>query len=200
MARFTLGRPSRFFRKSSVHHKTSASDNDGHDSTTPSLSASRPATGVSTDSRSQSYASGCTPAEPLDIPAAPQATRKRSASLTKLREKFLERGADVPESVQEQRESVLVVGELEHSGQLEVETPGQRSGSETLASFTEDRKEQEHEQGRNEAVQVDEVRLAEIGAAAGEQTRFDSPPAVVLEQPTPDVPVAEKKEAVVLHE
>ncbi|TKA71151.1 hypothetical protein B0A55_08248, partial [Friedmanniomyces simplex] len=196
MPRFSLASPSRFFRRNpkssddNTNTANNASSAHSTTTTTPTRSSSQHTDGPAItipDSRHTSHLSLSLP-----TPQQPAAGRRRSASLTKLRDKFLERGAEVPESVQEVRESVLLVGELPHPHHPldihsePVSSSSRRSGSETLALGRSPAGEsvlrEKEEEGKQPS--VTELRLDDCGQ---EHTNHDCPPAVVVEGPTPGV-------------
>ena len=131
MARFSL-RPSNLFRRKSSRQSTAE--------TTSSLPSTPSRTHVRAESECQS--------SPTLPPVTPQV--RKTSSLAKLKEKFAAQGTEVPEAVQEQRESVLDPDTLQaesdrpaeeapsplSDSQLGEPTPPtpRRSGSETLAS------------------------------------------------------------------
>ncbi|KAF2770595.1 hypothetical protein EJ03DRAFT_360317 [Teratosphaeria nubilosa] len=173
MARFTL-RP-RFFRRS-----TTPKSSD----TFRSTASSEPAIGKTTSTRSSSRTTVGTPSprgfELEKEQAGKSEQPARSASLGKLREKFLERGAEVPEAVEEQRESLLGVGEGEDKDSpcLDAGRKGS-AGSKTL---------------KGSDTQL-EHSISEPAALVLDSSKDDrrSPPVVVLEEPTP-VPVLTERQ------
>ncbi|KAK0943794.1 Two-component response regulator SSK1p [Friedmanniomyces endolithicus] len=198
MPRFALPRPTSFFRrkKSSVDGDNARNSNttdintataypinttDSIDSTTRSPSQVTDGLRSTPDSRHLSDLG-------LALPSPRQTAvgSKRSASLTRLRDKFLERGAEVPESVQEVRESVLLDWELPQSHPRDTDSEpvsSRRSGSVTLAvgrSPAGESVRQEEEGGKHP--RVTELKLDDCGL---EHTAPDCPPAVVVEGPTP---------------
>ncbi|KAK3117899.1 Two-component response regulator SSK1p [Teratosphaeriaceae sp. CCFEE 6253] len=135
-------------------------------------------------------------------PTLPQ-ERRRSSSRSRLREKFLERGAEVPECVLEVRESVLLRDDAAEARDLEAgsETAGsgsRRSGSDTLASLRPSPAGekwsgsgsgsggsavgQERQTGQERDGSVTELRLDLDDL---EQAPSNTPPSVVVEGPTP---------------
>ncbi|KAK3117962.1 Two-component response regulator SSK1p [Teratosphaeriaceae sp. CCFEE 6253] len=133
-------------------------------------------------------------------PTLPQ-ERRRSSSHSRLREKFLERGAEVPECVPEVRESVLLLDEAAEPRDPEAgsETAGsgsRRSGSDTLASLRpapvgekwsgsgsgSSAVGQERERGPERDGSVPELKL---DLDDREKAPSNSPPLVVVEGPTP---------------
>ncbi|KAK5123805.1 hypothetical protein LTR85_002441 [Meristemomyces frigidus] len=150
--------------------RTSTKSTDTIQTTETSQTSSR-AGSTTTRTPSQSNIVHPSPSLPLYQP-----TPVKSPSLTRLREKFLDR-AGVPDAVPEQRESVLVDGELPQKTPAEREPSIRRSGSETLAapsSFVEER-----EKTTPESVHVEELKLDDLDETV--------PPALVLQEPTPDV-------------
>jgi len=139
--------------------------------------------------------------------------------LTKLRERFAEKGAEIPESVQEQRESVLVVGEVPvQERPAEAELLPRRSGSETLVvrekSFGEESigKSRTPESSASPALpEESEGRSITAGAGdraseeQGEELELEKedivkansvPPALTLQEPTPVVELERKEQSV----
>ena len=152
MARF---RPSKLFRRIS-----SRNDSNTHNtSPSPSRSSEVPS-----------------PALPVYSAHSPLRVRK-SSSLPKLRKRSAAHQAaapevpDVPEVLKEPRESVY----LSSVARTEDQSPGGRSGSETLGGEKEIEKVEVEE--KTPRVSAEELRLDEI----------DSIPVVAIEQPTPDV-------------
>ncbi|KAK0808288.1 Two-component response regulator SSK1p [Friedmanniomyces endolithicus] len=203
MPRFSLPRSPSFFRRkrSSIDDNALSSSNtidtntaaaypinttdstDSTDSTAPSSSQVTDGPRSTPDSRNPSDLSLALP-----TPRQAAASSKRSASLTRLRDKFLERGAEVPESVQEVRESVLLDWEppQHHSPNTNSEpVSSRRSGSETLAvgrsPVGESVLQEEEEEGGKQS-RVTKLKLDDCGL---EHTAPACPPAVVVEGPTP---------------
>lgn len=195
MARFSLGRPARLFsrKKTSASDRSTAAVSSSPDRHSEDESSVRPGTGGI--SRSQSYASSADHTtvarrNHINNPNTTSPRRRstasrprRSSSLSGRREKYLDRDPDVPESVQEQRESILFPDRHRSSEappHLDISTPRRGSESETLA--VEDASSRE-----GKTPDVEEVRLELVGEAEpGQRTRHDSPPALVVEEPTPD--------------
>ncbi|KAI7674050.1 hypothetical protein KC322_g15674 [Hortaea werneckii] len=197
MARFSFGRPSRFFRRNASAKTTStANSSTGTQTGSEHQSAYTDLGTGSGRTSSQGFASEASansPGRPLQPP-----TPRKSASLTKLRERFLEKTTGIPESVQEARESLLVVGELESSVQappeVEVGLPPRRSGSETLAASLEDREGKSPGSG---VCSSGRGSVEEAGGLPAEEVKLEKediarakavPPALRVQEPTPDVP------------
>ncbi|KAK4561296.1 Two-component response regulator SSK1p [Recurvomyces mirabilis] len=100
---------------------------------------------------------------------------RRSASLTKLREKV--RGTELPESVAEVRESVLLIGELPSPAGTDL-SPA-RSGSETLGG------------GEGEVPTRDVSASPPPVQREGKDKVVLDPPVVQIQAPTPDVEAKE---------
>lgn len=178
MARFSLSRPSTFFRRN-----TSASAKSSHTaatsgSTLDTLPESTPVPGHFPDSP-PSTAISRQEGLPLHAPQP-----KKSAAA--LGDQLPDQGVEAPGLILPQKENAFLAQELE----LQVQTPLsqndgddhsiRRSGSETLAptSLLGD--------GGDKSPSV--VSTREVDLKLGEleeQTRLSSPPVVTLEQPTP---------------
>ncbi|KAK1085144.1 Two-component response regulator SSK1p [Friedmanniomyces endolithicus] len=199
MPRFSLPRPTSFFRRkrSSVDDNTLSSSNTTDTNTVTAYPINTNGTTDST-ARSASQVTDGPRSAPdsrahsdlsltLPTPRQTAVSSKRSASLTRLRDKFLERGAEVPESVQEVRESVLLDWEPpQHQSPDTNSEPvsSRRSGSEALAVGRSPAGEsvlQEEEKGGKQPNST-ELKLDDCGL---EHTLPDCPPAVVVEGPTP---------------
>ncbi|KAI6824894.1 CheY-like protein [Hortaea werneckii] len=203
MARFSFGRPSRFFRRNASAKTTSTTNSSTGTQTGSEHQSAYTDLGTGSGRTSSqgfaSEASANSPGRPLHPP-----TPRKSASLTKLRERFLEKTTGIPESVQEARESLLVVGELESSVQappeVEVGLPPRRSGSETLAASLEDR------EGKSPGSGVCGSRRGSVEEAGGwpaEEVKLEKedivrakavPPALRVQEPTPDVPEEQSRQ------
>lgn len=157
---FALGR---LFKRSSSQNTTATTTAT---TTTSSASSSSGIAPSVTEKRSRQHSHD--EFAPTNSSQPPDRRTRRSASLTKLREKL--RSTDLPEPVAEVRESVLLVGELPSS--LDIESQSRRSGSETLASGRE--------------VQTPDVSPSPLPADPVGSIVLE-PPVVQVQAPTPDV-------------
>lgn len=208
MARF---RPSRLFRRSNSSKTTLTSTATGTASNYDTASVR------SSSQYTLQPSPGLPPSNLQSYPPSPRP--RKSASLTKLRERFAEKGAEIPESVQEQRESVLVVGEVPvQERPAEAEVLPRRSGSETLVvrekSFGEESigKSRTPESSASPALpEESEGRSITAGAGdraseeQGEELELEKedivkansvPPALTLQEPTPVVELERKEQSV----
>lgn len=165
MARFQLTRPFFLRRQSS---KQSHTTTDSRRPSTAAASTSSPSTSSVAETRSSS------------IFRRP----RKSSSQAKLREKAAVQGADIPEAVAEQRESVLVfpaaVEKTGHSSTEELNTPSEgaprTSGSVTLGG---DRRPSQLDLDKSVSPSIDEVKDGEVNQEP------NLPPALVVQQATP---------------
>ncbi|KAK5156923.1 Two-component response regulator SSK1p [Recurvomyces mirabilis] len=162
---FALGR---LFKRSNSANTTTT-----FTTTTTTTSTSTSSTGTTTPPSEQQPTRNLPQIEAVVSPQQAGARTRRSASLTKLREKG--RGTELAESVAEVRESVLLVGELPSPAATDL-SPA-RSGSETL--------------GGGEG----EVPTRDVSASPPPVQREDKvvldPPVVQIQAPTPDVEAKE---------